>query len=87
MAKIKSPQPYTFFYNKTSVEPQPNLGDLEGGLLILLIGIAVFALVSMVYLYVKRKYKDDNIPDEIEIEIEVDKESQHLDNGSSEEKL
>ena len=69
MAKIKSPQPYTFFYNKTSVEPQPNLGELEGGLLILFIGIAVFALVSMVYLFIKRKYKDDNIPDEIEVEI------------------
>lgn len=57
MAEMLAPYELTFFYNPAIVEHRISLMDLEGGLMILLVGIVVFALVSVVYLYCKRKFK------------------------------
>lgn len=64
---VQLPAKMTFVYQPIKVDHQLNILELEVGLAIMLIGVMVYALVSITYLYCKRKYKNDG---EFEEEME-----------------
>lgn len=50
----------TFVYQPIKVDHQLNIVELEVGLAIMLIGVMVYALISITYLYCKRKYRQED---------------------------
>lgn len=89
LAEVSTPYALSFQYELQQVEHRLSIVDLEGGLAILLLGMLVFGIVSIVYLFVKRKYKDrDEFQEEYEIEVDADSNQQDgADHGPTAIKL
>lgn len=47
-------------YTRTKVEPPTALEALRNGFVIIIVGVLVYGLISCVYLFCKRKYKNPN---------------------------
>jgi hypothetical protein len=47
-------------YSKVIVEPEQNIEALKNGFIIIVIGVAVYLIVTCIYLYCKRKFKNPN---------------------------
>ena len=59
-AQITKPVVYDVHYIKTKIEPQATLETLANGFIIIIVGVLVYALISCIYLFCKRKYKNPN---------------------------
>ena len=59
-AQITKPVLFDTHYIRTKIEPQTTLEALRNGFIIIIVGILVYGLITCVYLFCKRKYKNPN---------------------------